>query len=330
MSLTRRLEVGPLPGASTRFAHVTPPRAPERRGQARRGEWRAAGALKAAASLAAVLLLLWHAVLSPRRYPPLEAGEKRLHLPPGLPPPPPAGFVEVVVSRFADDLSWLPPLALLLNATVTVYCKTSPHPPPLVPCSAQLANVGNEGHSYLHHMAARYDSLAPLTLFLPDSLWNDGTQSKQHFTHDVVLAIRRSRGALRFADMHVPDSRPRRAYSWLKELWQGFKLPCASAQRGGDCRWDGTTGGNSARGGALVAAEPPDFYDWMRAHAETRPRDMLACGWSFRGVFAASAAAVRRHPPPFWLRLEAELGKHAFPVAGMYMERLWRRVLLCS
>ena len=50
-----------------------------------------------------------------------------------------------------------------------------------------LANVGNEGHSYLHHMATRHDSLAPLTLFLPDTVWNDATLSKPHFMHDVVV-----------------------------------------------------------------------------------------------------------------------------------------------
>ena len=31
--------------------------------------------------------------------------------------------MEVVVSRYSDDLSWLPALAGLLNANITVYCK---------------------------------------------------------------------------------------------------------------------------------------------------------------------------------------------------------------
>jgi hypothetical protein len=50
-----------------------------------------------------------------------------------------------------------------------------------------LGNVGNEGHSYLHHCVRRYGSLAPLTLFLPDTLWADATLAKPHFTHDVVV-----------------------------------------------------------------------------------------------------------------------------------------------
>ena len=63
----------------------------------------------------------------------------------------------------------------------------SPHPPPVVPCAAALPNVGNEGHSYLHHAAVRHGSLAPLTLFLPDTLWDDATLAKPHFAHDVVV-----------------------------------------------------------------------------------------------------------------------------------------------
>ena len=47
--------------------------------------------------------------------------------------------------------------------------------------------MGNEGHSYLHHMAQRHATLAPLTVFLPDTLWDDETGSKAHYTHDVVV-----------------------------------------------------------------------------------------------------------------------------------------------
>ena len=62
----------------------------------------------------------------------------------------------------------------------------------------------------------------------------------------------------------------------------------------------------------------------------TRGCAQLRCGWSFRGIFAASKRAIRKHPPSFYAQLEEQLGAAVFPVAGMYMERLWRRVLLCA
>jgi len=77
------------------------------------------------ACLALAALLLWSLLysLAPRRYPPVLAGVKRLQLPAGLPEAPSRGTVEVVVSRYRDDLDWLPALAQLLRANVTVYCK---------------------------------------------------------------------------------------------------------------------------------------------------------------------------------------------------------------
>ena len=165
------------------------------------------------ASLALAALLLWSLLysLAPRRYPPVTAGVKRLQLPAGLPEAPSWGTVEIVVSRYRDDLDWLPALAQLLRANVTVYCKArvappalpgrppltlgwalrqeSGAPPPSTPCAQALPNVGNEGHSYLHHLVERYDSLAAVTLFLPDTLWNDNTLQKVHYTHDVVVRL---------------------------------------------------------------------------------------------------------------------------------------------
>ena len=80
----------------------------------------------------------------------------------------------------------------------------------------------------------------------------------------------------------------------------------------------------------MTPATPSDFYDWMLVHAGTTHADMRRCGWSFRGIFAAAAPLVRKHPPELYAHLRDELGEAVFPVAGMYMERLWRRLLLCA
>lgn len=106
--------------------------------------------------------------------------------------------------------------------------------------------------------------------------------------------------------MHLPDSAPRAAYARLRERWQGLKLPCPDPERGGGgCVWAGTTlaaaGGKpsaAAAGRPLSPARPPLFPDWARAHAAVpSPAALRACGWSFRGVFAASRDAVRPSQP---------------------------------
>jgi hypothetical protein len=74
----------------------------------------------------------------------------------------------------------------------------------------------------------------------------------------------------------------------------------------------------------------------LRTHSHSRLScfaarlHQLRCGWSFRGVFAASSASIRKHRPGFYANLEEQLGVAVFPVAGMYMERMWRRILLCA
>jgi hypothetical protein len=62
--------------------------------------------------------------------------------------------IELVVARYLEDLAWLrnvPP-----QIQVTVYDKSP---------QGNLPNVGREAHTYLHHICARYDSLAEVTVF---------------------------------------------------------------------------------------------------------------------------------------------------------------------
>ena len=80
----------------------------------------------------------------------------------------------------------------------------------------------------------------------------------------------------------------------------------------------------------MTPATPSDFYDWMLVHAGTTHADMRRCGWSFRGIFAAAAPLVRKHPPELYAHLRDELGEAVYPVARTYKARLWRRLLLCA
>ena len=65
---------------------------------------------------------------------------------------------ELVVARYREDTRWLRRVPKAFR--VTVYDKDhhagSPNP---------LPNVGREAHTYLHHIIARYDSLADVTVF---------------------------------------------------------------------------------------------------------------------------------------------------------------------
>lgn len=67
--------------------------------------------------------------------------------------------LELVVARHAEDLAWLRRVPKAF--AVTVYNKGD-----ALPHTTPLPNIGREAHTYLHHIAERYDNLADLTVFV--------------------------------------------------------------------------------------------------------------------------------------------------------------------
>jgi hypothetical protein len=66
---------------------------------------------------------------------------------------------ELVVARYDEDLAWLKRVPKEFR--VTVYNKGDGSAR-----GQSLPNLGREAHTYLHHLAERYDELAELTVFV--------------------------------------------------------------------------------------------------------------------------------------------------------------------
>ena len=71
--------------------------------------------------------------------------------------------MELVVARYLEDLSWLGNIPPQIRASV--YDKSGQRSTPVAPNTQYLENVGREAHTYLHHIVARYETLAPITVF---------------------------------------------------------------------------------------------------------------------------------------------------------------------
>lgn len=71
--------------------------------------------------------------------------------------------MELVVARYQEDLSWLGNIPPQIRASV--YDKSEDGSTPVTPNTQHLENVGREAHTYLHHICARYETLAPITVF---------------------------------------------------------------------------------------------------------------------------------------------------------------------
>jgi hypothetical protein len=74
-------------------------------------------------------------------------------------------MIELVVARFREDLRWVGNVPAAVR--VAVYDKGGGLGGPF-PARAEvvpLPDAGHEDHTYLHHLALRYDDLAPVTVF---------------------------------------------------------------------------------------------------------------------------------------------------------------------
>ena len=263
-----------------------------------------------------------------------------------------ATSVQLVVSRFSGNLSWVPGLVELMGVTeVTIYCKVRPSraaaefsrgraaltpprrqnaeaPPAAVPCTHVLPNVGNEGHTYLHHIVLHWETLPELLLLLPDTVeYGDKLKTWRRLKRSLAA----HGGAIYYADDFTPVSGLRFVANWFNERFYGVNFPCRDHRRGGtDCVYFGHTDGVNPTG-SLTPAQPSDWIEWLDAHLEgTRRFQIARCGWGNRGMVVVSRAAIRGHSKQFYANLVSQLERDVFPMAGMFVERLWRRMFLCS
>lgn len=96
--------------------------------------------------------------------------------------------LELVVARHNEDLAWL--RRVPSDFRVTVYNKGHelPHAEP-------LPNIGREAHTYLHHLAERYGTLADVTVFVQGHPFDHAPD-----LHDRLRALAEGRDSV--ADFH--------------------------------------------------------------------------------------------------------------------------------
>lgn len=139
---------------------------------------------------------------------------------------PPPSLVEVVVSRFSEDIK---PLLGFIHKkhptwTVVVYNKNStnlsdellaiekrklPHLHALVRKHqlfkvVDLPNVGRESHTFLYHITQSLDNLAMVTVFLPGSCMNS---DKMHHTEVLLGKVDKSKTSVLKGSWYAPDVR---------------------------------------------------------------------------------------------------------------------------
>lgn len=200
-----------------------------------------------------------------------------------------------VVAHYCEDLAWLSPV----KEDCVVYSKGGPDKAPILPFT-ELANIGREGHTYLHHIVERYDTLADITLFSQGNVDD----------HICLTAVEMKEKAL--------TTRPGEVTTFpFRELevfdhWEGIpyeEYPCWS-------KW--------AKMETKLAPKTPAeyFVDFFG-----NGRVPISIGYQPCANFAVTRETIHKHPRDYYLRLLADLFKgdmaHVNPGTGAYMERFW-------
>ena len=191
--------------------------------------------------------------------------------------------IELVVAHYAEDLAWLRNIPPQVRATVYDKNPAFPHPG-----ATLLPNVGREAHTYLHHICARYDDLAPLTVFC------------QGKPFDHCFDFRKTLRELAQHPAQVEDFR-----------WLGHVIDTDSSDGALFKIWsknpDGSGLDNAGFHRALFGFEGPEDYVFRLA-----------------AQFAVTRELIRSRPLSFYehaLQLSID-----FPDAAHCYERMWDRV----
>ena len=171
----------------------------------------------------------------------------------------------------------------------------------------RLENVGRCDHSYLTHIARRYDTLPALTLFLKDT-----TFAHVHvgYASKLLTFLRRLPAPVDFWGAR-PLGRAKPDWEMKKYGSDLCRNDFIKKKRHGRTCYKSDS--NYIRAGMLLGA-------W-------RSQMGLPNGSTYKfvpgGIFAASREAIRRTPLPVYERLQKEVSRGANLEAGHFMERSW-------
>lgn len=223
--------------------------------------------------------------------------------PSARPPPPlpaPSAYhqrdVEVVVARYAEDVSWLRPLATdASSGMLRLYNKGAPMTieSGFETTAIPLPNVGREAHTYLHHIVHHFDDMREYVVFVQGSiLANEGCCTNPlQYVLDLVVSARAlgvSANWKRWNDMYPTE------YTMRERV-------------------------------ACTPSEDGCFGDWFRKHVS--PVYISDPKWFKGAVFCVRSEWIRTRPKTYYQTLLAASSRSVAPEEAYYLERAWYYVV---
>ena len=211
--------------------------------------------------------------------------------------------VDLVVSRYAEDLDWMHNFDLSSFRRIIIYNKgpTVVVGAPKTAKIIELPNVGRCDHTYLYHIVTNYDSLADVTVFLVASCSMDFKWKNAVKTVSLALQTR---------DSVFVGSLHKNVATDLAE----FKLD----------EWKASEGKNAELNPETKLMLSPDrpFGVWFKKNFG----DVHIGAVVYHGIFAVSKQHIKQRSLASYKTLIKYVDGHSNPEAGHYFERAWLAV----
>ena len=178
----------------------------------------------------------------------------------------------------------------------------------------ELANVGNEQHTYAHHVATRYNSLAERVYFVALPL--NGSHSSPRDIHDNRLTSLRDfmSSASGFGCICYHNE--------LSPNW-GFKAACPQQHVSDvdDFQMDGPYIAHN-KDTMIVPADPRPLGVWATVFLNLSASSFHRTPICYEGLAATTRQLIHARPRETYAAIERALSKDQFPEAAHFMERL--------
>jgi hypothetical protein len=221
--------------------------------------------------------------------------------------------VQVVVSRYAEDVSWLDRLPyrdLIVydkfdqcdKGTGKMLEECHHGNPPTYATVVKLPNVGRCDHTYLHHIVENWDDLADVTLFVPGSC--PAFKDKWRKLQWVVDRVCDQEGSA--FPVTGPYLRP------IHHHLAHFQID----------KYEATDLKNSSFNpeNSLQPSAHRPFGTFFNEYFPEHPGVHHVI---FQGIFAVTREDIRHTSRETYARLADALASHSNPEAGHFMERCW-------
>jgi hypothetical protein len=209
--------------------------------------------------------------------------------------------VEIIISRFNEDLNWTLESPFNLFQYIVYnkgnndnFNKTN------VKKIINIENVGRESHTYLYHIIKNYENLASITVFFPGSLNLDYKKTKARLVLNNI--IKNNYFAAFFVGEYNND---------LKEQFNNFTLD----------NWVTTDKNNFELNNEspLQQSVIRPYQNWY-----THFFGNTTANWStWWGIFSIDKRDIIQHPIERYQGLLQTVNTHSNPEAGHYIERSW-------